>query len=142
MSRHNHSAILSRYDYDEPVEPTRAIRRLTGRSRKRPKPNDQKDLSDYKKAIQTWNASCSTVLGSLLNVFTSDVIGRLEATDLNLTNATKRNINNIINWINTKFSGWSDARGTRNYDEMKSIGNFTTIVNTNEGFKNLKLLTD
>ena len=65
MSRYNHSAVLSRYDYDEPVEPARAIRRLTGVSSRRPKPNDQRDLNDYKKAIQTWTASCSAVLGSL-----------------------------------------------------------------------------
>ena len=62
MSRYNHSAILSRYDYDEPVELARAIRRLTGRSRSRPKPIDQRDLNDYKKAIQIWTASCSAVL--------------------------------------------------------------------------------
>jgi hypothetical protein len=63
----------------------------------------------------------------------------LEATDINLTNATKRNINNIINWTNTEYGGWSDARGTRNYDEMKSIGNFTSIETTNEGFKKVEV---
>ena len=63
MSRHNHSAVLSRYDYDEPVEPIESIRRLTGMSRTRPQPNDQRDLNDYKKTIQTLNASCSAVMG-------------------------------------------------------------------------------
>ena len=69
-------------------------------------------------------------------------MGRLEATDLNLTNATRTNINNIINWTNNKYGGWSDSRGTRNYDEMKSIGNFTTVENTNDGLRKLKLLTN
>ena len=131
MSRNNHAGILSEYDYEEPIEPTNAIRRLRGISRSRPKPTDQKDLTDYVKAIKIWTSSCAAVLGSLLNMFTSDVTGRLEATDLNLITASKANIMLIIEWINTEYGGWSDSRGTRNYDEMKSIPNFTSIESTN-----------
>ena len=81
MSRNNHSGVLSAYDYDEPKEPTSAIRRINGSSRDRPKPTDQKDINDYVKAMRVWTTSCTSVLSSLLNIFTTEVTGRLEATD-------------------------------------------------------------
>ena len=71
-----------------------------------------------------------------------EVTGRLEATDLNLTTATKDNILRIIHWMNQEYGGWSDSRGTRNYDEMNSIPNFTSVETTNEGFRKLKLLVE
>ena len=142
MNRNNHAGVLSGYDYDEPIEPIKAIRRINGRSKSRPKPTDQRDLSNYIKAVKTWTTSCAAVLGSLMNVFTSDVIGRLEAADLDLVVVSRRNIKRIIEWVTTEYGGWSDARGTRNYDEMKEIKNFTFIETTNEGFKRLKMLTE
>ena len=45
MSRNNHAGVLSGYDYDAPKKPTRAIRRLNGRSRSHPKKTDQRDLT-------------------------------------------------------------------------------------------------
>ena len=39
MSRNNHASVLSNYDYEEPLEPTRAIRRLRGISNEKPVKN-------------------------------------------------------------------------------------------------------
>ena len=84
MNRNSHAGVLSKDNYFEPNKPTKAIRRLFGRSRHSPKSTDQRDLTDYLKTTKVWTASCAAVMGSLLNVFTSEVTGRLEATDLNL----------------------------------------------------------
>ena len=132
MNRNNHAGVLSGYDYDEPIEPIKAIRRLNGRSKSRPKPTDQRDLTDYVKAVKTWTTSCAAVLGSLMNVFTSDVTGKLEAADLDLVKVSRRNITRIIEWLTTEYGGWSDARGTRNYDDMKAIKNITSIEITSD----------
>ncbi len=51
-----------------------------------------------------------------------------EATDLNL--------------ITARYGGWSDARGNRNYDEIKAIPNFTSSESNNYGFKKLSLVTE
>ena len=142
MSRNNHAGVLSGYEYDEPIEPTSAIRRLNGNSANRPKSTDKRDLADYVKAVKVWTASCAAVLGSLLNIFTTEVMGRLEATDLNLVTASRNNITQNFDWVNREYGGWSDARGTRNYDEMKAIPNFTSFESTNNGFKKLRLLTE
>jgi hypothetical protein len=71
MSRNNHAGVLSGYEYDEPKEPTSAIRRLNGDSRIRPKSTDKRDLIDCVKAVKVRTASCAALLGSLLNVFTT-----------------------------------------------------------------------
>ena len=92
--------------------------------------------------MKVWTASCAAVLGSLLSMFTTEVMGRLEATNLNLVAASRTNITNIIDWVVREYGGWSDARGTRNYDEMKAIPNFTSIESTNDGFTKLRLLTE
>ena len=76
MSINNHAGVLSGYEYDEPIEPTNAIRRLNGRSASRPKSTYQRDLTEYVKAVKIWTASCAAVLGSLLSVFTTEVMGR------------------------------------------------------------------
>ena len=115
---------------------------MNGRSRSRPKKTDQRDLTKYVKAVKVWTASCAAVLGSLLSMFTTEVMGRLEATNLNLLAASRTNITNIIDWVDREYGGWSDARGTRNYDEMKAIPHFTPIESTNDGFKTLRLLTE
>ena len=52
VGRSNHAGVLSRYDYDAPKEPTRAIRRLNGQSRSRLKTTDQRDLTDFVKAVK------------------------------------------------------------------------------------------
>ena len=101
MSRNNHAGVLSGYEYDEPIEPTSAIRRLNGHSR--PKSTDKRDLADYVKAVKVWTASCAAVLGSLLNIFTTEVMGRLEATDLNLVTASRNNITQIVDWVNREY---------------------------------------
>ena len=77
-----------------------------------------------------------------MNIFTTEVMGRLEATHLNLVSASRTDIIYIIDWVEREYEGWSDSRGTRNYDEMKAIHNFTSIENTNDGFKKLRLLTE
>ena len=142
MSRNNHAGVLSGNDYDEPVEPVAALNRLRNMARAPPLPTDQRDKTDFVKAMKIWTNSCTAVLCSLLNMLSIEVTGRLEATDLNLTEASRTNIERIIDWINYQYGGWSDSRGTRNYDEMKSIPNFTSVESTNEGFRKLKLLIE
>ena len=142
MSRNNHAGVLSENDYDEPVEPVAALNRLRNTSRVPPLPTDQRDKTDFVKAMKSWTSSCTAVLCSLINILSIEVSSRLEATDIDLTRATRQNIYRIIDWLNQEYGGWSDARGTRNYDEMLRIPNFTSIETTNEGFRKLKLLTD
>jgi hypothetical protein len=74
MSINNHAGVLSGYCSDEPKEPISAIRRLNRHSRSRPKSTDQRDLTDYVKAVKVWTALCAPVLGSLLNIFTTEVM--------------------------------------------------------------------
>ena len=47
-----------------------------------------------------------------------------------------------MDWMEVEYGCWSDARGTRNYDEMKRIPSFMNIESTNEGFRKLTLLID
>ena len=54
----------------------------------------------------------------------------------------RNHINIIINWINVEYGIWNDARGTRNYDEMKLIPIFTSIESTTEGLRRMKILTE
>ncbi len=53
MSRNNHAGVLSRHDFEEPIEPTCVIRRMRELSRSRIKSSDHKDVSDYRKILKS-----------------------------------------------------------------------------------------
>ena len=134
MSRNNHGGVMADENYEEPIEPTAALARLRGTGGVPPLATDTRERSDFVKALKVWKTSCVAVLCSLLAILTTEVSSRLEASGLNIKIATRLNIQIIIDWINVEYGGWNDARGTRNYDEMKQIPNFTSIESTNEGF--------
>ena len=62
MSRNGHTGVLSTNDYDEPTEPTAALDRLRGLGRGPPLPTDQRDKTDFVKAMKSWTTSCTAVL--------------------------------------------------------------------------------
>ena len=72
----------------------------------------------------------------------TNVKSRLEATTIDTKTPTRLNIRLIIVWINLEYGSWNDARGTRNYDEMKLIQNFTSTESTTEGLRRMKVLTE
>ena len=115
MSRNNHAEVLSGNDYDEPVEPVAALNRLRNMARAPPLPTDQRDKTDFVKAMKFWTNSFTAVLCSLLNMLSIEVTGRLEATDLNLTEASRTNIERIIDWINYQYGGWSGSWNKRKH---------------------------
>ena len=133
MARHNHAAILSDNVNEEPTVPIAALARLAGTGGGPPLPTDARDKSDYLKVMRTWNNSCIIVLCSLLAMLNDDIKSAVKASGLDVEISTKANIQLIIDWIDVEYGGWNDLRGTRNYDEMKRIPNFTCIESTNAG---------
>ena len=71
----------------------------------------------------------------------TNVKSRLESTTIDTKTPTRLSIRIIIVWINLEYGSWNDARGTRNYDEMKLIPNFTSTESTTEGLRRMKMLS-
>ena len=92
MSRNNHGGVLANEDYEEHIEPTAALARFKGAEGFPLLPTDAREKSDFVKAIKVWKTSCVAELCSLLDVLTTEVSSRLEASGLNIKTATRLSI--------------------------------------------------
>jgi len=125
---------------DIPVRPDAAIARIhavaAGVVVPGPAYNeDRKEISEYRKEEKEWDSLCSIALAILKRSISQTVVNYLIGRNVNMDNASRENIFNILVNIHQRYGIYSVERADLNYHRMTAIAPFQSVADVTAGMK-------
>ena len=121
---------------DIPRRPNEAINRVFGvEGWDPPQPEDRREIDEFERKNEKWEAMCEKVLFVYKRALSSGVKEFLRGTNVDMDLATRANIFLIIETTRLRYGGYSAEKAELNFFAMKTIPIFQFVTTASMGLK-------